>query len=170
MVSRRLSASAPSETRRPESSFDNLSCPESSRPDFTDDEVDRLRRQCGNHPYQIQLLCRRALDRSDLDEAIESLTHDRAVSFFFAVDFELLNDTERTILRDLAESPGVPAAKLHSRSGLSSDTVTTSLGTLRDLGFVTLDDTTGHHEIASDFLRRWLVEGASAATPGAEEA
>ena len=133
---------------------------ESSRPSFSDDEVERIRRQCGNHPYQIQLLCRRALDRGDLDEAVEDVAHDRAVSFFFSVDLELVGDTERTILRLLAEQPNASLTEISRHIQDSSDAVATSLSALHELGLVARDPD-GRHEIASDFLRRWLLEGAA---------
>jgi DNA-binding winged helix-turn-helix (wHTH) protein len=132
--------------------------PETARPDFDDDDVERIRRQCGNHPYQIQLLCRRALDRGNLDEAIEEVAHDRAVSFFFSVDDELRSDTERIVLRFLADQPGASLEKIKSRGGDSSDTVTTALSALCELGLIERDPE-GTYEIASQFLKRWLAEG-----------
>ena len=140
--------------------------PETAHPSFSDDEVEQIRRQCGNHPYQIQLLCRRALDRGDLDDAIEEVAHDRAVSFFFSVDFELLSDTERTILRFLADQTGTTLEEISSDAGDVSDSVVTNLSTLQDLGLVNRD-LDGRHEIASDFLRRWLSEGAAAPSDSA---
>jgi DNA-binding winged helix-turn-helix (wHTH) protein len=134
---------------------------ETSRPSFSDDEVERIRRQCGNHPYQIQLLCRRALDCGGIDEAIEEVAHDRAVSFFFSVDFELLGDTERTILRILAEQPNASLNEISRSIQESSDIVATSLSALHGLGLVARDSDGRRHEIASDFLCRWLVEGAA---------
>jgi len=136
--------------------------PETAHPSFSDDEVERIRRQCGNHPYQIQLLCRRALDRGDLEDAIEEVAHDRAVSFFFSVDYELLGDTERSILSLLAEQPNVSLTEVQRRLGDTSDAVATSLTALHALGLVNRDPD-GRHDIASQFLRRWLAEGA--ATP-----
>jgi DNA-binding winged helix-turn-helix (wHTH) protein len=133
--------------------------PETAHPGFSDDEVERIRGLCGNHPYQIQLLCRRALDRKDLDEAVEEVAHDRAVSFFFSVDFELRSDTERTILRFLADQPAVSLDEICRDAQDSSDAAATSLSALQDLGLVTRDPN-GRYDIASQFLRRWLVEGA----------
>jgi DNA-binding transcriptional ArsR family regulator len=135
--------------------------PETAHPSFSDDEVERIRRQCGNHPYQIQLLCRRALDRGDLDKAIEEVAHDRAVSFFFSVDYELRSDMERTILRFLADQPGASLEEISSNTEDSSDAVKISLSTLYQLGLIERDSE-GPHKIASDFLRRWLAEGAAA--------
>jgi len=134
--------------------------PEMAHPSFTDDEVERIRNQCGNHPYQIQLLCRRALDRGDLGKAIEEVAHDRAVSFFFSVDYELRSDIERTILRYLGDQPGASLAEICRDTQDSSDAVAISLSALSELGLVT-GDPDGRYEIASDFLCRWLAEGAT---------
>jgi DNA-binding winged helix-turn-helix (wHTH) protein len=133
--------------------------PETAHPSFSDDEVERIRNQCGNHPYQIQLLCRRALDRGDLDKAIEEVARDRAVSFFFSVDYELRSDIERTILRYLGDQSGASLAEICTDTQDSSDAVAISLSALSELGLVT-GDPDGRYEIASDFLCRWLAEGA----------
>jgi hypothetical protein len=132
---------------------------EMARPKFSDDEVERILRQCGNHPYQIQLLCRRTLDCGDLDTAIEEVALDRAVSFFFSVDFGLLGDSERTILRVLADQPGISLSEIRSHLQQPSDAAATSLSALYELGLVARDPG-GRFEIASAFLRRWLEEGA----------
>ena len=89
------------------------------------------------------------------------MAHDRAVSFFFAVDFELVGDTEQTILRFLADQPEASQTDICRQVGDSSDTVTTALSALHELGLVARDDS-GRNEIASAFLRRWLEEGGSA--------
>jgi DNA-binding winged helix-turn-helix (wHTH) protein len=133
--------------------------PETAHPSFSDDEVELIRRQCGNHPYQIQLLCRRALDRGNLDDAIEEVAHDRAVSFFFSVDYELRSDSERTLLRFLADQPGASFAEISRHTQDSPDAMATSLSALHELGLVSRDPE-GRHEIASGFLRQWLLEGA----------
>ena len=131
--------------------------PDTVRPAIGEEEVDRIRALCGNHPYQIQLLCRRVLDRGDLDRAVEEVTHDRAVSFFFSVDYELLGDDERTILTVLAERPGMSSGELEKHLGQSSESAATSLSALHELGLVVRDDE-DRHEVASEFLRRWLEE------------
>jgi len=142
--------------------------PKTAHPSFSDDEIERIRRQCGNHPYQIQLLCRRALDRGDLDDAIEEVAHDRAVSFFFSVDYELHSETERTILRFLANQPGASLEEIGSSAGDSSDALTTSLSALSELGLINRNPD-GGHEIASGFLRHWLAEGGATPPSDASE-
>jgi DNA-binding winged helix-turn-helix (wHTH) protein len=135
--------------------------PERSRPAFQDDEIERIRRLCGNHPYQIQLLCRRALDRGDLEEAIEEIAHDRAVSFFFSVDYELLGDVERAILDFFAEYTEASQEELRRHLGGSPGSAETPLASLLELGLL-VRDPDGRHRVASEFLRRWVVAGAAA--------
>jgi hypothetical protein len=136
---------------------------DSVQPDFSDDVVERIRSQCGNHPYQIQLLCRRYLDCGDLDRAVEEIVHDRAVGFFFAVDFELLGDTDRSILRRVADRE--PLTSMRAHPDLSSDALATGLSTLEELGFIATGSG-GEYEIRSQFLSRWLTESGDESPPG----
>jgi predicted transcriptional regulator len=142
--------------------------PATSRPGFTDDEIERIRVICGNHPYQIQLLCRRALDRKDLDEAVEDVAHDRAVSFFFSVDYELLGNTERAVLGLLAEKPSVSLEEMQHEVGDASEDTVKSLSVLHELGFVARCPD-GRLEIASQFLRLWLAENSATRDESAEK-
>ena len=92
--------------------------------------------------------------------AIEEVAHDRAVSFFFSVDYELYSEVERTILRFLADQLGASLAEIDRHTQDSSDAVTIGLSALHELGIVSRDRD-GRYEIASLFLRRWLAEGAA---------
>jgi hypothetical protein len=135
--------------------------PETAQPGFSDEEVGRICSLCGNHPYQIQLLGRRVLDTGDLDRAIEEVAHDRAVNFFFSVDYEILGDTERSILRILAERPKMTVEEVRDDFGDAADAAVSSLAALHELGLIGRDSD-GRHDIASYFLRHWLAEGAAA--------
>ena len=131
--------------------------PRRSRPPFEEREVERIRELCGDHPYLIQVLSRRALDRGNLDEAIEDVHNDRAAAFFFSVDFDLISETERTILVALAT--GRPES-LDSEAGAAPQPLSdgrTSLSNLHRLGLVRLDSE-DRFCVANEFLRRWLVE------------
>jgi len=134
--------------------------PEVSQPEVDEEQVESIRELCGDHPYLIQMLCRHALDRGDLDEAVADVHNDRAVSFFFSVDFDLISDAERAILVHLAATP--PSASKSAR-GAPSDPATeerTSLANLHNLGLVRRDQA-GHYTIGNEFLRRWLEDGPS---------
>ncbi len=110
--------------------------------------------------YEHYARAETALENGNWSRAIEEVAHDRAVSFFFSVDFELLGDTERTILRYLAEQPNASLTEISRSIQDSSNAVATSLSALHELGLVARDPD-GRHVIASDFLRRWLVEGTA---------
>jgi DNA-binding winged helix-turn-helix (wHTH) protein len=134
--------------------------PPDARPEFTDEQVERIRTSCGNHPYLIHLLCRRALDEDDLDRAIEGVAADRAVSFFCAVDFDLLSETERAALRILAEAPGASASSIADRLPELAETLPASLEALQRLGLVR-HEPADRFSVANEFLRRWLQSEAS---------
>ena len=134
---------------------------------MTDEEMERIRKLCGNHPYQIQLLCRRFLDCGDLDTATKEVAHDRAVSFFFSVDFDLLGKTEQKTLRLLAQQPSGTLAVVRKKLQLPADAAETSLSALHELGFVGRD-TDGRYDISSHFLRRWLSEDTTISRTEAE--
>jgi DNA-binding winged helix-turn-helix (wHTH) protein len=130
--------------------------PPDSRPGFTDEQVEKICRCCGNHPYLIQLLSRRALDEDDLDRAIEGVAADRAVSFFCAVDFELLGDEERAVLCVLAERPVGALSAIAERLPDHADSLPASVESLTRLGLVWHDAADGYR-VANEFLRRWLL-------------
>lgn len=131
--------------------------PEASRPDVGEPEIERIRELCGDHPYLIQMLCRHVLDRGDLDEAAEAVHNDRAVAFFFSVDLDLISDTERAILVELATTPTTPPKSPHDAESEGSTERRTSLANLVTLGLVRKDPA-GRHDVGNEFLRRWLVE------------
>jgi hypothetical protein len=139
-----------------------LQLPASSRPSFGDAEVERIGNCCGNHPYLIQLLCRRALEHEGLDRAIEEVAADRAVNFFFSVDFELLSDAERAILLLLAERPRVSATSVVASLTDRAEGLASHLTALQNMGFVEEDDSGGLF-LPNDFLRRWLLESQTTA-------
>lgn len=131
--------------------------PVGSRPMLTDDQVERIRDLCGNHPYLIQLLCRRALEGSDLDEAIEEVEADRAVRFFFEVDFDLLNETERFVLRTLARRRSVTLDSIRGPTEEQTTAIAADIKSLQDLGLVrpTQD---GELCVPNQLFRRWIAD------------
>jgi len=131
--------------------------PAASRPDFADQHIERIRDLCGDHPYLTQMLCRHALDRGTLDEATEEVHNDRAVSFFFSVDFNLINEAERAILVQLSGEPTGALPEGEKSDAASSAENRTCLANLVSLGLVRRN-ASGRHSVGNEFLRRWLVE------------
>jgi hypothetical protein len=136
--------------------------PESSRPDFSADDVEMIRRRCDNHAYLIQLVCKRFLELGDLDEACEQVATDQMVSYFFSVDFEMLSESERAALRVVSRQSPMNSAAVgqvfRSDSGRGSPLRLENLGFLRRTpdGLIVL---------SSFFLSRWLQDLAAARTP-----
>lgn len=131
--------------------------PGASRPSFSDFEVEHIRDHCGNHPYLIQLLCRRALEHEDLERAVDEVAADRAVSFFFSVDFELLSDAERAILLLLAEQQEISIDSIVKNLAEPVEGLAGHLTALQNMGLVAVDEKGGLF-LPNGFLRRWLLE------------
>ena len=79
------------------------------------------------------------------------------VSFFFAADFELLTEAERTVLRRLAELAAAGADALGEGGPFEARTLRRSLQRLLHLGFVRRDEER-RYALVNGFFRRWLQE------------
>ncbi len=127
------------------------------RPRFADGIVEAIQERCDNHPYLVQLVCKRYLETGVLEEAIEQVATDRMVSYFFSVDFEMLSETEGDIVRIIARRPEATSNSIRKELSLGSDAIEGTLRRLENLGFIR-----GNREqqfvLANDFFRRWLQE------------
>jgi predicted transcriptional regulator len=135
-----------------------------SRPRFSTEDVELIRSRCGNHPYLIQLVCKRFLELEDLDEACEQVAADRMVNYFFSVDFEMLSDTEQTVLRILSERAPAAAASIAQALVTDSGARTGALQRLENLGFIQRH-TDRRYTQSGFFLKRWLDDLAIARPP-----
>lgn len=124
-------------------------------PRFEDATVERIRRRCDNHPYLLQLVCKRYMEMGELDEALEQVASDRMVRFFFSVDFKMLSEVERTIVRLLAQNFAATSDSIHERISIKSDLTTDSLHRLEKLGFIRRD-AQRRFVLTNYFFRHWL--------------
>jgi hypothetical protein len=76
--------------------------PAAARPRFDEAGVEAIRAACGNHPMLLQIAAKRWLETGDREETFFQVAADRTVQHLFAVDFALLAEAEREILRSLA--------------------------------------------------------------------
>ena len=131
--------------------------PPESRPRFSDDDAETIRRRCDNHPYLIQLVCKRYQELGNLDEACQQVAADRMVNYFFSVDFELLSGTERMILRLISKNPSIDGDSM--KGLLEANTVdrADALQRLQNLGLVRRDEER-RFLLPSFFLSRWLED------------
>lgn len=109
--------------------------------------VERIRETCGNHPFQLQALAARVLERGDTEAAIAELEDDPALGRLFSVDLSLLDEEDRDLLRGLAAADE-GAARTSGPTG--------RLLELERLGLLRRAPD-GSVAIASHSFRRWLV-------------
>ncbi len=131
--------------------------PEDSRPSFDDASVELIRERCDNHPYLIQLVCKRCLELGSLEEACEEVATDRMVSYFFSIDFEMLSDVEREVIHVIARQTAATSKSIQKDLHQESGSLSGGLHRLEHLGFIRRDSER-RFVLANYFFRRWLNE------------
>ena len=135
-----------------------------SRPEIDDEGASEICRRCDNHPYLVQLVCKRFLETGDFDEACRQVATDRMINYFFSVDFEMLSSTEKTVLRLIAEQGSATDESIHAVMQVATADRDDALQRLENLGFIGRDDER-NYVLPSFFLRRWLEDLAITQSP-----
>ena len=135
----------------------NLAQPD--RPGFAPAVVEEIRTRCDNHPYLIQLTCKRFLEIGDLKEAIEQVRNDRMVSHFFSVDYDLLAPMEQTILRLVAQRSAATSDSIQEHVHADVSSVRATLQRLEQLAFIRRDPDR-RFVLRNSFFCRWLEDWA----------
>lgn len=130
---------------------------EEADPAFSDEVVKRIRAMCDNHPYLIQLVCKRFLELGSLEEAIESVVSDGMVRYFFEVDFDMLEEQEKGVIRVIAEASQATSDSILARLSASQNEVNGILQRLDHLGFIRRNDR-AQYELVNYFFRRWFQD------------
>jgi DNA-binding winged helix-turn-helix (wHTH) protein len=125
------------------------------RPDIDDQTMTAILEHCDNHPYLLQLVCKRFVESGQIEEAIEHVATDRMVSYFFSVDFDMLSATEKSIVRTIAETPAITRSGIRGRMSVLADELDGYLRQLINLGFIRNDGDDGF-ALANYFFQRWL--------------
>jgi hypothetical protein len=133
-------------------------------PEIEEADATKICRRCDNHPYLIQLVCKRFLELGDLEEACRQVATDRMINYFFSVDFEMLSATEKTVLRLIAEQGSATDASLHAVMQADTADRDDALQRLENLGFIGRDKDR-NYVLPSFFLRRWLEDLAITQPP-----
>jgi hypothetical protein len=76
--------------------------PVASRPELDEPTVDAICRQCGGHPFLLQLLAKRTLELDDVTAACAGLAADPMVDYLLAADLALLDERDRERLQGVA--------------------------------------------------------------------
>jgi len=138
--------------------------PVAERPTIPEDALEAIRTACDNHPYLLQLMGKRYLEVGEVGEAIEQVATDEMVSYFFAVDFEMLSPVEQRILLTVGETTAASSGSLEERLDLAASQITGGLLRLESLGFLTRR-ADKQLTLNNQFFRDWLKEISPAAPP-----
>jgi predicted Ser/Thr protein kinase len=121
---------------------------------FDDETVYEIMDKTNNHPYLIQLICRRLYETPNLSKVIEEVSMDDMIGHFFAVDFQNLQPKEAEILLHILQNQTVTLGYLQSQIGESAEQLIRQLYGLIQLGAIKQQD--GHYLISNYFFETWL--------------
>ena len=138
--------------------------PAETRPEVEGGDAIEICHRCDNHPFLIQLVCKRFLETGDLEEACRQVVSDRMISYFFSVDFEMLSATEKSVLRLIAAQGTATDESLHAVMRGDTADRDDALQRLENLGFIGRDEGRSY-VLPSYFLIRWLEDLAITQPP-----
>jgi len=127
------------------------------RPALADGVAEAISEHCNNHPYLVQLVCKRYLETGSLEEAIEQVATDRMVSYFFSVDFDMLSASDREFIQAVVGESAATTNSIQEKLSLGSDALEGTLRRLENLGFVGRNEEQ-HVVLANYYFRRWLQQ------------
>ncbi|HXV61241.1 MAG TPA: protein kinase, partial [Vicinamibacteria bacterium] len=105
-------------------------------------------------------VCKRYLELEDVGDALEEVANDRMVSYFFSVDFEMLSQNERDIVRIIAEQSAAVSHSIQDSLSISNGSLRDSLHRLEQLGFIRRNEER-RFVLVNHFFRRWIQDSAS---------
>ncbi len=126
-----------------------------SRGGFPPETVELIMEKTHNHPYLIQLICKRLFESGDVDQVIEEISNDEMVAHFFKVDFDYLDATEKKILWHVLKEKEITVEELERKTDLQRENLTRILQDLFHLGY--LYTRNGWVQIANYFFEKWLI-------------
>jgi hypothetical protein len=136
-----------------------------ARGSFTAPEVQVVMERTANHPFLVQLIASRVFESRDLAGTLDQVAADEMVSNFFSVDFQTLDEGERTILEEVAREGRRSGRELAQVTGTPEEALEPLLFGLRMMGYLAQDD--GGYRVGNWFFDRWLRRVAAG---GAREA
>ena len=125
-----------------------------NRGGFSDEVAEEIVAKSNNHPYLIQLICKRFFENNDLESVLQEMADDEMIAHFFAVDFDYLNDSEKQILWYVLQEVQVNSEVLEQKSNLPTDSISRQLHGLVQLGYLRKEGT--GVKIANYFFEEWL--------------
>jgi hypothetical protein len=131
-----------------------------ARGSFSEPEVETVMARTANHPFLVQLIASRLFESRDLGATLDQVAADEMVANFFSVDFQTLEEGERTILEELAREGRLSRRALSQAAGRSEETLEPQIYGLMMLGYVAREN--GDYRLGNWFFERWLRRVAGA--------
>jgi len=152
-----LSTMSDSEARQ---LLNQVHLPKTDRPSIDADAVEAICGMCANHPFLLQLVAKRYLESKDLRRAEELVANDEMVSYFFAVDFEMLSAVEQRILQSASGQAASTPASLQEETGFKAGPLASRLQQLQRLGLLYINED-GDISLANRFFQQWITQRKS---------
>jgi len=108
----------------------------------------------GRHPFLMQLMCRRLFEEPDIEKVIAEMSNDVMLDSFFRVDFNFLDDIEKTILSYVLENQDTTVERLQEQSRFRQENISQRLHGLINLGYLRLENDCV--SIVNYFFHNWL--------------
>ncbi len=121
---------------------------------FDNDIVTEIIEKSNNHPYLIQLICKRLFETGDLKKVIEEVSVDDMIGHFFSVDFQYLQPKENEILLHILQNKELTLVELQSQFDEPAELLIRLFYELMQLGFVKQEK--GRYKISNYFFAKWL--------------
>jgi tRNA A-37 threonylcarbamoyl transferase component Bud32/AAA+ ATPase superfamily predicted ATPase len=116
--------------------------------------VEQIMQATNNHPYLLQLVCRRLFETNNFDSVVEEMTADDMIGRFFAVDFENLDAKEKEILLHILQNSSVTLEELRVGVNEAPEKLINRLYQLVQLGAIKQERK--QYKIANYFFEAWL--------------
>jgi hypothetical protein len=137
-----------------------------ARGKFRGEDEAAIMERTANHPFLLQLIASRLFESHDLAATLDQVTADEMVANFFSVDFQTLDEVERSLLEDVAREGKRSRREMAQGAGLSEEALEPLLFGLQKMGYLHGDH--GVYRVGNFFFERWLRRVAAAR--GAREA
>jgi len=121
---------------------------------FSREETGVVMERTANHPFLLQLIASRLFESRDVTSTLDQVAADEMVANFFSVDFQTLDNDERTILEDVAREGRRSRKDLAQVVGGGEERLEPLLFGLRMMGYLAAED--GGFRVGNWFFERWL--------------
>ena len=127
---------------------------------FTLQETGVVMERTANHPFLLQLIASRLFESRDVTSTLDQVAADEMVGNFFSVDFQTLDESERTLLEEIAREGTLSRRALALAVARSEEALEPQLFGLLRMGY--LKETDGLLRVGNWFFERWLKRVSSA--------